>query len=491
MATYNIAQFTTNGVTYKIKDSVAREAASVLSSGKQDVINASNKLDAAYVNGLSNVATTGEYSDLLNKPTIPAAQVQSDWNATTGMGVILNKPTLANIATSGDYADLTNTPAFKTVATSGDYADLTNRPSLKTVATSGDYNDLTNKPTIPSTVAELSDSTNYLNIYDTTSTYLANVATSGEYADLLNKPTIPTVDQTYNASSANAQSGTAVANAISSAISAVYKPAGSVASVSGLPTLSASVLGNVYNMSAEFTTTADFVEGAGKKYPAGTNVVVVNTSATSTPVYKFDVLSGYIDLSPYALANSLSTVVTTGEYSDLLNKPALKTVATSGDYADLTNKPSIPAAQVQSDWNATSGMGVILNKPTLATVATSGEYSDLANRPALKTVATSGDYADLTNRPALKTVATTGEYSDLLNKPTIPAAQVQSDWNATSGMGVILNKPTLATVATSGEYSDLANKPTLATVATSGEYADVKNTPTWSYNATTETLTFA
>ena len=43
---------------------------------------------------------------------------------------------------------------------------------------------------------------------------LASVATSGSYADLSNKPTIPTVDQSYSASSTNAQSGTAVAGAL-------------------------------------------------------------------------------------------------------------------------------------------------------------------------------------------------------------------------------------------------------------------------------------
>ena len=37
----------------------------------------------------------------------------------------------------------------------------------------------------------------------------------------------------------------------------------------------------------------------------------------------------------------------------------------SGSYTDLTNKPVIPAAQVQSDWNAVSGLGVVLNKPTI------------------------------------------------------------------------------------------------------------------------------
>lgn len=64
----------------------------------------------------------------------------------------------------------------------------------------------------------------------------------------------------------------------------------------------------------------------------------------------------------------------------------------------------------------------------------------------------------------LATVATSGSYNDLSNKPTIPAAQVNSDWNANSGVAQILNKPTLATVATSGSYNDLSNKPTIPTV---------------------------
>ena len=41
------------------------------------------------------------------------------------------------------------------------------------------------------------------------------------------------------------------------------------------------------------------------------------------------------------------------------------------------------------------------------------------------------------------------------------AAQVNSDWNATSGVTQILNRPTLATVATTGSYTDLINKPTI------------------------------
>lgn len=51
------------------------------------------------------------------------------------------------------------------------------------------------------------------------------------------------------------------------------------------------------------------------------------------------------------------------------------------------------------------------------------------------------------NTDDLATVATTGNYNDLSNKPTIPAAQVNSDWDAVSGVAQILNKPTLGTAA--------------------------------------------
>ena len=40
-------------------------------------------------------------------------------------------------------------------------------------------------------------------------------------------------------------------------------------------------------------------------------------------------------------------------------------------------------------------------------------------------------------------MALSGSYNDLLNPPTIPPAQVNSDWNATSGIAQILNKPTI------------------------------------------------
>ena len=50
----------------------------------------------------STAALTGSYNDLTNKPTIPAAQVQSDWNQSdnTAKDYIKNKPTIPTVPTN-------------------------------------------------------------------------------------------------------------------------------------------------------------------------------------------------------------------------------------------------------------------------------------------------------------------------------------------------------------------------------------------------------
>ena len=65
-------------------------------------------------------------------------------------------------------------------------------------------------------------------------------------------------------------------------------PKGSVAFVN-LPSPGSTNVGWMYNVTDAFTTTSAFVEGEGKKFPAGTNVYVVNPSSNT---YKWDVLPG-------------------------------------------------------------------------------------------------------------------------------------------------------------------------------------------------------
>ncbi len=105
---------------------------------------------------------------------------------------------------------------------------------------------------------------------------------------------------------------------IASQVSSVYKAKGSIANVSALAAPSKAYEGFVYNIETEFTTTANFVEGAGKKFPAGTNVVCVNTTGTT---YKWDVLAGMVDLTNYATKTDLS-----GKQATLVSGTNIKTI---------------------------------------------------------------------------------------------------------------------------------------------------------------------
>ena len=80
---------------------------------------------------------------------------------------------------------------------------------------------------------------------------------------------------------------------IAAQVASAYKAAGSV-DFASLPALSATEEGKVYNVTDAFSTTEDFIEGAGKSYPAGTNVVCIDTGDET---FKWDVLAGMVDLS--------------------------------------------------------------------------------------------------------------------------------------------------------------------------------------------------
>ena len=106
-------------------------------------------------------------------------------------------------------------------------------------------------------------------------------------------PTIPTIStdvESDGASDEKTASPKAVKTYVDGKISSVYKFGGTLASagiVAGL--LVEGNEGKVYNISEDFTTTSNFVEGADVEHSAGTNIVVVDTGGET---YKFDVFSG-------------------------------------------------------------------------------------------------------------------------------------------------------------------------------------------------------
>lgn len=94
------------------------------------------------------------------------------------------------------------------------------------------------------------------------------------------------------------QTASQVQDAIRSAVSGVYTPKGSIAFAS-LPVPVAGKVGWVYNITDAFTTDNHFIEGEGRDYPAGTNVVCAEISAGD---YGWDVLAGTIDLTELTAA---------------------------------------------------------------------------------------------------------------------------------------------------------------------------------------------
>lgn len=118
-------------------------------------------------------------------------------------------------------------------------------------------------------------------------------------------------------------------------IGAVYKPGGS-STFADLPTADQEHIGMVYNLTDEFVTTDNFAEGAGKMYPAGTNVVVV----AGDTGYQYDVLSGFVDLSGYATKDEITKVepsATLGYIKINGVETKLFDVATSEDVTEMLN----------------------------------------------------------------------------------------------------------------------------------------------------------
>ena len=78
------------------------------------------------INGLATVASTGDYEDLLNKPS---GGTGGGGNYTDADAVAAVREILHPVAESGSYAQLNGKPTFASVAFSGDYGDLLNTPN--------------------------------------------------------------------------------------------------------------------------------------------------------------------------------------------------------------------------------------------------------------------------------------------------------------------------------------------------------------------------
>ena len=135
-----------------------------------------------------------------------------------------------------------------------------------------------------------------------------------------------------------------------------------------------------------------------------------------------------------------------------------------GDHRHPTDTSRMAASATGVDIKAGGDVGNISITAALVGLDEDlgGKQDTIADLATIRSGAAAG--ATAVQRADLATVATTGNYEDLTNKPTIPAAQVNADWNAASGVAQILNKPTIPDV--SGKADSISLAPAFSTSST-------------------------
>ena len=486
-----------------------------------------DKVHTHSYNNLEDLPTlfSGNYNDLLNKPTVPSktSELTNDSSFTTSTQLatkadkihthnyndLEDKPTLF----SGAYKDLTEKPTIPTKISelindsnfvdstvlstkanavhTHNYDDLTNKPVLF----SGTYADLTGKPTIPTKTSELTNDSNFATVtlldskadkvHNHSYTELDDLPTlfSGDYKDLIGTPVIPS-----KTSELTNDSNFATTDLVNTKANKTHSH--SYLDLEDLPNLFSGNYNDLLNK-PKIPTLISELENDNNYV----NQAYVEQRITDVAT------SGEIDLSDYVTTAQLNTKadkVHTHSYEDLTEKPTLF----SGKYADLIGKPTIPTktSDITNDSNfvTTSQLNTkadtihthsyedLTDKPTLF----SGKYADLTGKPTIPTKVSeltndssfattvqlstkantvhTHDYADLENKPTLFS----GKYIDLLDKPTIPSktSELTNDSNFVDATALA----TKANLTHSHSYSDLEDKPVLF----SGAYADLTGKPT-------------
>lgn len=291
-----------------------------------------------------------------------------------------------------------------------------------------------------------------------------------------NKPAIPTVDQTYDASSTHAQSGTAVAEAIAgvdNTFIAVY----GVTTIGEVDTAYAQgkdILcrynshGHVYSSQLSslvsgiytFTTTDGFTDyeftlspngGTGawsissRAIPSGAQLVPEATASDAGEVLTVDqngvpewapaqapISAGNgIDITNNVISIDTSVVATQNDLAGCVQDPFYVHTDNNFTNADVTKLSGIESGaevNVQANWAETDSTSdsFIQNKPAIPVV------------PAMKELV-AGTNVAITESASSVTISATA------------ASQVNADWNATSGVAEILNKPTIPELPTMKE----------------------------------------
>lgn len=338
----------------------------------------------AETSDLASVATSGSYNDLTNKPSIPAAQIQSDWNQSdnTSLDYIKNKPTIPAAQVNANWNETNQSSK----------AFILNKPTIPAAQVQSNWNEsdtnskayIQNKPDLSTKQDTLVSGVNIKTINNESLLGSGNITISGGGGGTQVQSDWNETDSSSMAYIQNKPTN----------VSAFTNDAGyltqhqSLADVFGIVDYDSSTKHiNFYSKDDTSKTTVlgyvdatDFVVD-GMVSNVEIKSVTISGTPTTCLVITFNSDAGKQDINiPISQIFDASNYYTKSEVDTALatkaNSSSLATVATSGSYNDLTNKPTIPAAQVNSDWNASSGVAQILNKPDLSNYVTSSQVNE-------------------------------------------------------------------------------------------------------------------
>lgn len=403
--------------------------------------------DSGFVSSseLAEVATTGSYADLSNKPTIPTVNnatltIQKNGtnvatftsNSSTNQTANITVPTtVASLSDASDYAkktavakDIGDEKTARENADSELQTAITNEATTRGNAdtTLGGYintiNSAINKNVMTDLVVDANASTTVVQLdatktnIKTSSTTTSNIplpVASSTQAGVLNSATFDAISQNTSDIEALTNGAVAITGLSSSPTQAELTTAWENAT--GLSTLMNRA--GIYDVTNTKYWTY-YTNDTTWHYTTGAAQVTINTFTNSA---EGTILGSNVAGQVFAENDGTGSV---NGWDSL--------TSTVGDHTSkLATIAQGAEVNVQADWSETDNTAdsYIKNKPNLATVATSGAYNDLSGTPTLATVATSGAYNDLSGTPNLATVATSGSYTDLTNQPTIPTTVAQ------------------------------------------------------------------
>ena len=458
------------------------------------------------LDSLAPVAFSGDYNDLTNTPPIPASQVNSDWNATSGVEEILNKPTnVSAFANDAGYITMDSVPVIPT--------------NVSAFANDAGYITMDSVPVIPANVSAFTNDAGYITAADVPAQVNSDWNATSGVEEILNKPTNVsafTNDAGYLTSDSLANTN-ALLDALQQAVLGDF--------ACGVSTIT-DIDGNTYNTvkigsqcwMKENLRTTRYSNGNGLSrfypnidwtdtlcfgcfsttnipsfYPSSNNGnlpadfgYLYNEAAVSDHSWggymglnlcpdgwhlpddaDWNQLVGYVGSKPEYVcggnSNNIAKALAANDYWDTYCSWDNCIVCGDASGRNATGFSALPAGtgrrwetndEIALFWGATKSLSVYVYDSYVQVADLRGiadQIPDMKNYAwqsirCLRDEQSVGDYLQVLD--SLAPVAFSGNYNDLSNRPTIPAEQVNADWNATSGKAQILNKPTIPTVPT-------------------------------------------